>query len=52
MGLPWCDFVVWTAAKSNNIFIERVMFDNEHVSFMMPKLVQFYMDHVYSKFYI
>ncbi|XP_063435704.1 uncharacterized protein LOC134716625 [Mytilus trossulus] len=27
MGLPWCDFVVWTNASKNNIFIERICFD-------------------------
>ena len=26
-GLPWVDFVVWTAAASNIIFVERVFFD-------------------------
>ena len=25
-GLPWVDFVVWTAAASNIIFVDRVFF--------------------------
>jgi hypothetical protein len=51
MGLPWCDFVLWTAAPQNNIFIERVNFDVEFVSCMMPKLVEFYVKHVSPFFY-
>ncbi|CAG2246915.1 unnamed protein product [Mytilus edulis] len=27
MGLPLCDFVVWTNASKNNILIERICFD-------------------------
>lgn len=47
MSLPWCDFVVWTAAKTNNIFVDRIYFDVEFVSSMLPKLVEFYINHIY-----
>ncbi|KAK3098503.1 hypothetical protein FSP39_020126 [Pinctada imbricata] len=47
MGLPWCDFVVWTNASSNNIFIERIMFDVDFVTEMMPKLVAFYVEKIF-----
>lgn len=50
-GLPWVDFVVWTAAASNNIFVERVLFDVQYVSAMMPKLVNFYMEKIYPLLY-
>lgn len=49
MGLPWCDFVVWTSAKCGNIFIERIFFDAEFVRAMMPKLVAFYSNYVIPK---
>ena len=47
MGLPWCDFVVWTNAKSDNIFVERIMFDADFVTEMMPQLVKFYVEKVF-----
>ncbi|XP_062579262.1 uncharacterized protein LOC134241208 [Saccostrea cucullata] len=47
IGLPWVDFVVWTAAKSDNIFIERIYFDEQYVKDMLPKLVEFYMRHIF-----
>ena len=50
-GLPWVDIVVWTAAASNNIFVERVFFDVQYVSSMMPKLVNFYMEKIYPLLY-
>ena len=46
MGLPWCDFVLWTAAERNNIFIERVLFNCDFVKDMMPALVEFYVNKV------
>lgn len=51
MSLPWCDFVVWTAAQTNNIFVERIHFDPEFVSTMMPRLVEFYMKHIFPVYY-
>lgn len=51
MGMPWCDFVLWTAAERNNIFIERIYFDAEFVTNMMPKLVAFYIEHIYPVYY-
>lgn len=27
IGLPWVDFGVWTAAKSDKIFTERIYFN-------------------------
>lgn len=51
MSAPWCDFVVWTAAKSNNICVDRVLFDPEFVASMMPKLVQFYMKFIFPVYY-
>nr|XP_034321751.1 uncharacterized protein LOC117688120 [Crassostrea gigas] len=47
IGLPLVDFVVWTAAKSDNIFIERIYFNEQYVTNMLPKLVEFYMRHIY-----
>uniref|UniRef100_A0A8W8LEU1 SWIM-type domain-containing protein n=1 Tax=Magallana gigas TaxID=29159 RepID=A0A8W8LEU1_MAGGI len=47
IGLPWVDFVVWTAAKSDNIFIERIYFNEQYVTNMLPKLIEFYMRHIY-----
>lgn len=46
MGCPWGDFVVWTAAKNSNCFIERIDFDSEFCTFMMPKLVDFFVRHI------
>lgn len=51
-ALPWCDFVVWTNATQNNICIDRVYFDSEFVSSMMPKLIAFYMHHIVHKLHI
>ncbi|ESO95360.1 hypothetical protein LOTGIDRAFT_160492 [Lottia gigantea] len=51
MGLPWCDFVVWTEAEKNNICIERINFDASYVTKMMPKLLAFYMEHIYPFYY-
>jgi hypothetical protein len=51
MSLPWCDFIVWIGAQKNNIFVERINFDAEFVSTMMPKLVEFYMKHIFPVFY-
>ncbi|CAG2188608.1 unnamed protein product [Mytilus edulis] len=49
--LPWCDFVLWTAAKENNICIDRVYFNAEFVQNMLQKLVKFYMDNIFPCFY-
>lgn len=51
MGLPWCDFVVWTGASQNNICIDRIYFDADFVANMMPKLVEFYMNFIYPLLY-
>ena len=51
MGRPWVNFVVWTAAAFNNIFVERVLFDVQYVSSMMQKLVNFYMEKIYPLLY-
>ncbi|XP_069127490.1 uncharacterized protein [Argopecten irradians] len=44
--ITWCDFVVWTSAVHGNCFIERVYFDRDFVSNMMPRLVEFYVKHI------
>lgn len=49
MGLPWCDFVVWTDAKCGNIFVEGVVFDADFVRDMMSKLVALYSEYVVPK---
>ncbi|CAC5408671.1 unnamed protein product [Mytilus coruscus] len=49
MGLPWCDFFVWTNASKNKIFIERICFDEAFCNDMLPKLLEFYMKCIYSK---
>ncbi|WAR23189.1 hypothetical protein MAR_036858 [Mya arenaria] len=41
-GLPWCDFVVWTGAHKNNLFVQRIYFDANFVSDMLRKLKGFY----------
>jgi len=41
-GLTWCDFVVWTNATHNNLFVERIHFDQQFVACMLPKLKDFY----------
>lgn len=51
-ALPWCDFEVWTNVAQNNICIDRVYFDSEFVSSMMPKLIAFYMHHIVHKLHI
>lgn len=51
MGLPWCDFVVWTGASQNNICIDRIYFDANFVAHIIPKLVEFYMDFIYPLLY-
>lgn len=51
MSLPFCDFVVWTGAQKNNIFVERINFDIDYVNAMMPKLVEFYIKHISPVFY-
>ena len=44
MGVPWCDFVVWTKA---GIFFERITLDYHLWSnITLPKLTQFYVEHV------
>lgn len=50
-GVPWFDFVVWTAVKADKIFIERIHFDEQFVLSMMPKLVNFYIEHIYPLLY-
>ncbi|XP_069125296.1 uncharacterized protein [Argopecten irradians] len=52
IGLPWCDFVVWTGAECNNIFVERVQFDVEFTTTMMPKLVAFYVEKIVPKLHL
>ena len=49
MGLPWCDFVVWTGAVKNTIFIESIWFDSDFVTDVLPKLVEFYVRHIFPK---
>lgn len=51
-ALPCCDFVVWTNATQNNICIDKVYFDSQFVSSMMPKLIAFYMHHIVHKLHI
>ncbi|WAR08804.1 LOW QUALITY PROTEIN: hypothetical protein MAR_018762, partial [Mya arenaria] len=41
-GLPWSDFVVWTGAQKNNLFVQRIYFDSNFVSDMLRKLRGFY----------
>ena len=51
MGLPWCDFLVWTSAKKNNIFVQRISFYEKYVSDMLAKMLAFYEKHIYPHFY-
>ena len=39
MGIKWCDFVVWTEAKKDNISIQRIEFDKHFgETELLPKL--------------
>ena len=49
MSLPWCDFVLWTAASKNNIFVQRIHFDHDFVGKMLPKLSSFFFNHIHPK---
>ena len=41
-GFKWCDFVVRTASKVGNLFVERIAFDSEYIEIMRPKLECFF----------
>ena len=42
-GRQWADFVIWTLAPSDNIFVKRTMADKSFWhDMLLPKLVQFY----------
>lgn len=41
LGLTWCDFVIWAAAAESNIYTQRIEFDPDFVSKMLPKLQEF-----------
>lgn len=41
--------VVWTGAVKNTIFIERIWFDSDFVTDVLPKLVEFYVRHIFPK---
>lgn len=47
IGAKWCDFVVWTEAKRDNISVERIEFD-EHFweAELLLKLRNFYLEEV------
>ena len=46
-GMAWCDFVIWT---EGGLFVQRVPFDEDlWQSVMLPKLVQFYSEHVVAE---
>nr|XP_034333490.1 uncharacterized protein LOC117680630 [Crassostrea gigas] len=46
MGCAWGDFVVWTAAEQSNCFVERIYFDPDFCSFMLPKLVEWFISNI------
>lgn len=46
MGCAWGDFVVWTAAEQSNCFVERTYFDPDFCSFMLPKLVEWFISNI------
>ncbi|KAK3097953.1 hypothetical protein FSP39_014801, partial [Pinctada imbricata] len=51
MGLPWCDFVLWTGAPKNNIFVERICFDKEFVEHAFQVVIIFlqsYLSQIYA----
>ena len=44
-GCTWAHFVVWTAAKTDNIFIQEIMFDEQLWSEeILPTLKTFYLN--------
>ena len=46
-GAKWCDFVVWTEVKKDNISVERIEFDEVFwETELFPKLKAFYLEAV------
>lgn len=41
-GYKWCDFVVRTISKSNNLFVERIVLDMDYITAIRPKLEIFF----------
>ena len=42
MGIKWCDFVVWTEARKDNMSIQRIEFDESFwETELLPKLKYF-----------
>ena len=48
-GHRWCDFVVRTVSKSNNIYVERILFDEEYIANIQPKLYHFFVNGVIAE---
>ena len=38
----WCDFVVHTSATNDNIHVERIFLDRNHLDILLPKLLFFF----------
>ena len=49
-GYSWADFVVWTNARSANVFVGRISLDEKFwKSALLPALEEFFTQHVASK---
>ncbi|XP_038075987.1 uncharacterized protein LOC119743813 [Patiria miniata] len=48
-GYKWSDFVVRTVSKSNNIYVERILFDEEYIANIQPKLYTFFVNGVVAE---
>ena len=47
MGVQWYDFVVFTAAKKDNLFVERISSDQQYwENVLLPALTTFYTQYV------
>lgn len=43
-GFTWCDFVVRTISKEENIFVERIPFNSQYIASIKPKLLSFFIN--------
>ena len=47
LGVEWCDFVVYTVAARDNLYVERISFDHKYwEEILEPALCCFYVEHV------
>ncbi|XP_030833719.1 uncharacterized protein LOC115920991 isoform X1 [Strongylocentrotus purpuratus] len=49
-GKKWCDFVVRTIAKVNNLHVERILLDDQYMENILPKIHTFFHKGIVSEF--